>query len=117
MYCKKRLIAAATILSFVLSGACIAHAEVLSGKELNAMLRGKTADFGPEGTSSYETDGKYEFRAKSDSQRVRGNWSVQGNRVCVDFDAGGSRCDQYLKDGHQTVLKDARGVTFPVTIR
>ena len=88
--------------------------QAMSGDEIKALITGRTIDL-TDGMATYKADGKYEFYVKANGATSRGKWSVQGDRVCVDFDAGGSRCDQYLKDGTKTFLKNSRGTMYQVT--
>jgi hypothetical protein len=101
----------------LVSTVCYAQQQVIAGDQLKQLVNGKTVDFGKDGSATYKTDGKYEFYNKANGSTFRGKWSVQGDRLCVGFDQGGQRCDQYFKDGATTMLKNSRGTTFPVTIK
>jgi hypothetical protein len=90
----------------------------LSGEAIKALVSGKNMDYGNDGTASYKADGRYEYFNKSNGATSRGKWVVQGDSLCVDFDNGQKRCDQFLKDANNRVLlKNSRGTTFPVTVR
>jgi len=109
-------------LAFVLIGTIIgfgsAHAQqIIAGDDLKQLVTGKTVDFGAPGSATYKSDGKYEFYNKSNGATFRGKWSVQGDRLCVDFDSGIQRCDQYLRNGTNIVIKNYSGTTFPVTVK
>ena len=103
---------AALCLSLV--GAPVLAQQAISGDEIKALIAGKTIDFS-EGMATYKADGKYEYYVKANGATSRGKWSVQGDRVCVEFDTGRSRCDQYLKDGAKTFLKNSNGTSYQVT--
>lgn len=107
-----RMMAAAGLCLSLIAGPALAQ-QVMSGDEAKAYIAGKTIEFS-DGMATYKNDGKYEYYARANGTTYRGKWSVQGDRVCVDFDAGNNRCDQYLKDGARVSLKTSRG-TFPVT--
>jgi hypothetical protein len=87
--------------------------QVMSGDETKAYIVGKTIEFS-DGMATYKVDGKYEYYVRANGTTYRGKWSVQGDRVCVDFEAGNNRCDQFLKDGAKISMKTSRG-TYPVT--
>lgn len=102
-------------------GACVSFMvipvfaqQAMSGDEIKTLITGKTIEMS-DGMATYKADGKYEYYLKSNGATTRGKWSVQGDRVCVDFDAGSNRCDQYVKDGSKVSLKNSRGTLFPVT--
>jgi len=96
--------------------------QALAGDELRTLISGKNIRFSDgSGVATYKTDGKYEFfimRAGANAgATVRGKWSVNGNRVCVDFDNGQSRCDQYIKEGGSISLKNSMSGKIPVQIQ
>ena len=82
--------------------------------KIKALVTGKTVETSG-GKITYKADGKYEYYGKSNGATFRGKWFVRGNQVCVDFDAGDKRCDQYVKDGSRISLKNSKGELFPVT--
>jgi hypothetical protein len=88
--------------------------QAMSGDETKAWITGKTIEFS-DGMATYKADGKYEYYVKTNGATSRGKWSIQGDRVCVDFDTGRNRCDQYLKDGTKTFLKTSSGTSYQVT--
>ena len=104
-------------LTIALVSTSVLAQQVIPSEEVRQLVSGKTVDFGQDGSASYGTDGKYEYFNKNNGSRSRGTWSLQGDRLCVAFDNGRSRCDQFLKDGGRTVLKDSQGRTFSVSIR
>ena len=85
----------------------------MAGDDLKTFVAGKSIELS-DGIAAYKADGKYEYWVRSNGQTARGAWSVQGDSVCVSFDSGGRRCDQYLKDGSKVSLKNSRGTLFPV---
>lgn len=88
--------------------------QAMSGDEAKAFITGKTIEFS-DGIATYKADGRYEYYVKANGSTSRGKWSVQGDRVCVDFDGGNNRCDQYVKDGAKISIKTSRGTLYPVT--
>ncbi len=94
-----------------------AQPQPMSSDEIKKLISGKNAEIGADGIATYKADGKYEYLSRVNGNTSRGKWSVQGDSVCVDFDAGGRRCDQILKDGAKVILKNNRGGTFPITLR
>ena len=108
-----RLMAMVGLCSSLIAAPVLAQ-QAMSGDEIKALITGKIIDFS-EGMATYKADGKYEYYIKANGGTSRGKWSVQGDRVCVDFDAGGNRCDQYFKDGTRTFLKNSRGTMYQVT--
>ena len=88
--------------------------QALSGDEIKALVTGKIIETSG-GIISYKADGKYEYYGKSNGATFRGKWSIRGDQVCVDFDAGDKRCDRYVKDGSRISLKNSQGALFPVT--
>ncbi|GEP61214.1 hypothetical protein [Reyranella soli] len=101
-------------LCLILFANAVSAQQAMSGDELKKYVSGKAVELS-DGIATYKADGKYEYWARSSGQTSRGKWSAQGDRVCVDFDSGGNRCDQYLKDSAGKVsLKNSRGTTYPV---
>ena len=91
--------------------------QAITGAEIRELVSGRTVDFSRDGSASYAADGQYEFYNKNNGATSRGKWSVQGDRLCVDFDNGVNRCDQFVRSGSGVALKNARGQTFPVIVR
>ena len=88
--------------------------QAMSGDDLKKYVSGKAIEMS-DGIATYKADGKYEYWSRSNGQTSRGKWSVQADKVCVDFDGGNNRCDQYLKDtAGKMSLKTSRGSTYPV---
>lgn len=108
----RRLMTAVALCLSSIVGPALAQ-QVMSGDEIKAYVSGKIVELG-DGMATYKPDGRYEYYIKNTGANSRGKWSIQGDRVCVDFDAGGSRCDQYLKDGTKVLLKTSRGTSYPV---
>lgn len=91
--------------------------QAVAGDELKTLISGKNVRFSDgSGVATYKADGKYEFFNMNAGATIRGKWSVNGDRVCVDFDNGQSRCDQYIKEGGSMYLKNSRGnkITFQI---
>ena len=104
------------IAAVLISTAAVAQ-QPMSSDEIKSLINGKQFTVGSDGFATYKADGSYEYTVSSDLRTFRGKWSVQGDRVCVQFDNGTSRCDQYLKDGTKIVLKNSQGRTFTVTAK
>lgn len=88
--------------------------QAMSGAELKAYISGKSIEFS-DGRATYKADGNYEYFVKTNVTVARGKWSIKGDEVCVDFDDGGDRCDQYVKEGDKISLKNSKGTIVPVT--
>ena len=89
--------------------------QALSGSEITTLIAGKTLMVGTDGTAWYDASGKYEYSSRGSV--FRGKWTVQGDSVCVDFDSGRKRCDQFLKEGGATYLKNANGQKYQITVK
>ena len=63
----------------------------LAGDALKTLVSGKSVDVGNDGTATYKADGKYDYFSKSNGRTFRGQWSVQADRLCVNFDNGNQR--------------------------
>ena len=88
-------------------------ATVVSGGELKQLLSGKTVRFQGGRRATYNADGSYVFRGGGRTNR--GHWRVKGSQVCVSsLNNDLRRCDQYLKDGDDFLLRDANGNRYPV---
>ncbi len=98
-------------------GFCVTPAlaqQAMTGAETKAFIDGKSVEFS-DGIATYKTDGKYDYYVRANGATSRGKWSIQGDRVCVDFDNGRNRCDQYFKEGSKISLKTSNGTLYPVT--
>ena len=110
-----RKCALAFAIASALAATGAAAQQAMSSEEIKGLVTGKSLQIGSDGVATYKADGKYEYYVKSNGQTARGKWSVQGDRICVVFDAGGNRCDQFLRDAGKTLLKNSRGTTFVVS--
>lgn len=86
----------------------------MAGDELQRLVMGKNIRYSDGAIASYKTDGRYEYN--NGGTASRGTWSVQGNRLCVDFDNGRNRCDQVFKEGVKMFLKNSNGTKFSLEI-
>ncbi len=85
----------------------------LSSDEITTLVTGKSLAIGDSGVASYRSDSTYDF-ATTQGGNFRGKWKVQGDSVCVTFDTGRSRCDQFLKEANTIYLKNASGTKYRV---
>jgi hypothetical protein len=92
----------------LLSAAGLAKAEEkpVPGAELQRVVVGKSVNIGS-ASAHYGKDGRYSFNGGN-----FGKYKIQNGRICVDFDAGASRCDKIVKDAGNYYLIDGRGVRF-----
>lgn len=107
-----RLMTAAALCLSATAAPALAQ-QMMSGDEIKAYISGKVIEFS-DGWATYKADGGYEYYIRANGTKVLGQWSIQGNRACIDFNTGGSRCDQYLKDAGKIALKNSRGTSYPV---
>jgi len=91
--------------------------QALAGDELKSLISGKSVRFSDgSGVATYKADGKYEFFNMNTGATRRGKWIINADRVCIDSDDGHKRCDQYIKEGGRTYLKNSSGakITFQI---
>lgn len=88
--------------------------EPMTGEETRAFISGKTIEF-DNGIATYKPDGSYEYHLKSSGMTWPGTWLINQDKVCIRFDNGPSRCDQYVKEGDRIGLMNSRGIVSPVT--
>ncbi|MBK5565594.1 hypothetical protein AB4Z34_12915 [Ensifer sp. 2YAB10] len=70
----------------------------LSGDALRDFLVGKTLRYNLNGVAStYFADGRYGYRDYE--VRDGGSYTITGDEVCIAFEDGGHRCDQYALIG------------------
>lgn len=110
-------------LAFVVLFVCsvtttVSAQQALAGDELKTLISGKNIKFSDgSGVATYKADGKYEFFNMNIGATRRGKWIINGDRVCVDFDDGQKRCDQYIKESGSMYLKNSRGGKVPFQIQ
>lgn len=88
----------------------------LTSDEVMALVTGKSLAIGDTGVATYGAGSNYDFATKQGGN-FRGKWKVQGDSVCVTFDTGRSRCDQFLKEANTVYLKNASGTKYQVTVK
>lgn len=70
----------------------------LSGEPLQAFLVGKSLRYNFDGVvSTYFADGRYGYRDYE--VRDGGRYTITGDVVCITFEDGGRRCDQFAQIG------------------
>ncbi|KKW29489.1 MAG: hypothetical protein UY74_C0073G0004 [Candidatus Kaiserbacteria bacterium GW2011_GWC2_52_8b] len=94
------------LLFAALAAAMMASSPAVAGEA--AKLKGKNAYFSDGGIAEYHNDGSYRYG------RWIGTYKITGNRVCVKFKRGGSRCDTILPGNR---LRNAQGMIFTFTLR
>lgn len=112
---RKRMQLGLAVIWLLVMASNVSAQQALSGSEITALIAGKTLTIGTDGTAWYDASGKYEYSSRGSV--FRGKWTVQGDRVCVDFDSGRKRCDQFLKEGSATYLSDAKGQKYLITTK
>lgn len=109
----QEILAAVSIFAY----ASVAFAQQpLSSGEILALVTGKSLAIGDSGVATYRADSNYDFATKQGGN-FRGKWKVQGDSVCVTFDTGRSRCDQFVKEANTVYLKNAGGTKYQVTAK
>ncbi|MCU4182392.1 hypothetical protein [Bosea sp. BH3] len=74
--------------------------------ELQKLIVGKTVTSG-NAYLSYGADGRYTYNNGN-----FGNYRIENGRICINFDAGGSRCDSIVSDGSQYFLVNRQGQRY-----
>lgn len=70
----------------------------LAGQQLQAFLVGKSLRYNLNGVvSTYFADGRYGYRDYE--VRDGGSYTITGDEVCITFEDGGQRCDQFALIG------------------
>ncbi len=89
--------------------------QLLSSTEMSDLLSGRMVEFYDGSKSRYGDDGTYGYTYTDDGPVWSGRYEVfNESRVCVDFDNGSRRCDQFVQDGDRVVLITEDGLRFPV---
>lgn len=89
--------------------------DVLDRAAMSELLTGRLVEFFDGSKSRYGRDGLYGYTYTDDGPIWSGRFEVFGDsRVCVDFDNGSRRCDQFVRDGDRVVLITEDGTRFPV---
>ena len=89
----------------------------LTNGQIKELVTGAAVSFSPGGgRARYRTDSSYRF---SDN---RGTWNgryyARNNRLCVDIDNGGSRCDKIIQRGNNYYfLSSQNGREYRMSIR
>ena len=92
--------------------------QMLGHAAMSDLLSGHVVEFYDGSKSSYAPDGTYAYTNTDDGPVWSGQYRVQNDsRVCVDFDNGSRRCDQFVKDGKRVILVTEDGIRFPIRNR
>ncbi len=93
--------------------------DVIFGKEqLSDILSGQVIEFFDGSKSRYGDDGSYGYTYTDDGPAWTGLYAVQDEgTVCVDFDNGSRRCDQFVEANDRLTLVTTDGLRFPVRNR
>jgi hypothetical protein len=92
--------------------------QVLNATEMHDLLNGQMLEFFDGSKSHYAADGTYSYTYTDDGPAWTGAFEVFDNsEVCVDFDNGSRRCDQFVLANDRTVLVTTDGLRFPVRNR
>jgi len=103
------MIRRSVVLAFMLLAAPASADVYLSNHRLFNTIAGKTFEWPDKSSSTYERDGTYIFQGVT---RLDGSWRVVGDKVCVTFSSGLSRCDRYEYRNDVLFLQDASGKRF-----
>jgi hypothetical protein len=111
------------------AGLCVASANALVAQErgfgpeaarytevsLTAELSGVTVKFADGSSARYGADGSFAFVHRPGTDPFTGSYRIGENgRVCIDYHAGLTRCDTYVREADQMVLVHDSGHRFPV---
>ena len=92
--------------------------QVLTASEMTELLSGQMLEFFDGSKSRYGANGTYSYTYTDDGPAWTGAFEVFDNsEVCVDFDNGSRRCDQFVLANDRTVLVTTDGLRFPVRNR
>lgn len=92
--------------------------QLMDAAQMGQLLNGQQIEFFDGSKSHYASDGTYYYTYTDDGPEWTGRFKVSDNsRVCVDFDNGSSRCDQFVISGDRVVLVTEDGLRFPVRNR
>jgi len=92
--------------------------QILDRAAMSDLLSGHIVEFHDGSKSSYAPDGTYGYTYTDDGPVWSGQYEVQSDsRVCVNFDNGSRRCDQFVKDGERVILVTEDGLRFPIRNR
>lgn len=75
--------------------------------ELKKLVVGKTINSSG-AKLRYGADGRYTYNGGSP-----GKYTISAGKICVNFDFGGSRCDNIVKSGKKYFLINSKGKRFP----
>lgn len=88
---------------------------ILDRAAMSELLTNRVVEFYDGSKSRYGTDGHYGYTYTDDGPVWAGQFEVfDESRVCVDFDNGSRRCDQFVQAGDRVVLITEDGLRFPV---
>ena len=92
-------------LGATLLASSIAHAEeaALTPAEIRQFIVGRTVYWPGGDQSTYGADGSYRWSTYGRSSE--GTYSIVRNATCVRFKTGGSRCDDWYRDGSTFFMK------------
>ncbi|MGF6176925.1 hypothetical protein [Ensifer sp. 4252] len=80
----------------------------ISGSDLQAFIVGKSLRYTVNGVvSTYFADGRYGYRDYE--VRDGGTYTIAGDEVCITFEDGGRRCDQFARIGPDYVRIEEGG--------
>ena len=86
----------------------------ISGERLRDLLAGKTGAFTDGNVAEYHPDGRYIVKVPG-GRSEGGKWIAAGDRLCIDFDSGRSRCDRVYSDAQGYYIVNDRGTKFRVS--
>jgi hypothetical protein len=88
--------------------------ELLTPHEIAAMTRNRTITFYEGGTSQYSVGGAYSY-SYAGGGTAFGRFKIGENGViCVTFQNGRARCDQFVHSHGRLVMISEQGDRFPI---
>ncbi len=97
------------VLAFMLAATPALAGDYLSGDKLVETLAGKSFVWPDKTVSTYARDGGYRWEGTT---KAEGTWRVQGNKICVTYSSGTTRCDRFVYSGKELQLENATGKHF-----
>jgi len=97
----------ATACVFLTPASVFAAEKPASAAQIKQITTGHDVNIGG-ATGHYGIDGSYTYNGQNP-----GHYKVSKGRICINFDAGGSRCDRIVVDGATYTLINKNGDRYP----
>lgn len=89
---------------------------MMDRQEVQDRIRGRAILFMDGGVATYRDDGSYSYTYQG-GREFTGAYQIRPDgAVCVDFDAGQTRCDLYVRHDERLVMIAETGRRFPTSV-